>query len=316
MSRRPHLQAPAPTRLLWPVLSILLLVAVMVALVWWRVLRPPQQAPVAKAEATPARPRGPTPDLKRMGEQQLLAAARQAMQAQRLVAPAGDNAVAYYLQVLQRDPGNPAAREALRELFPFAAQAAEQTVGSGDPEQAQRELDLLARVDPTNYTLTLLRAKLAERRQLATGDAATAHPASRRRSPQPTPVAPVTAFAAPLSTPPAVVSHLPPPPVAVAAPRKAPAAPLRVPPLLLRQVPPYYPADARSQHRQGWVEVRYVVGRDGRVHDARVVRARPRHLFDHAAVSAVEHWQFRPGRLGDKPVATTVTSRVDFRLPR
>jgi protein TonB len=95
----------------------------------------------------------------------LLGQARRAIGQQHLLAPAGANAFEWYLAVLRRQPGNRVAAEALRETFPFAAAAAEQTVERGEPAEARRQIDLLARADPGNYTLTLLRARLAARQQ-------------------------------------------------------------------------------------------------------------------------------------------------------
>src|SRR3546814_21021828 len=45
----------------------------------------------------------------------LLAEARAAMNEQRYLAPAGNNAFEFYLRVLEKDPGNKVASDALRE---------------------------------------------------------------------------------------------------------------------------------------------------------------------------------------------------------
>lgn len=97
---------------------------------------------------------------------QLLAAARNAYTNGRLVAPAHDNAIEYYEAVLQREPGNPIARGALRESFPYAAAHVERTIARGNFRDAAREIDLLAKAEPTNYTLNILRAKLDARQSL------------------------------------------------------------------------------------------------------------------------------------------------------
>jgi hypothetical protein len=94
----------------------------------------------------------------------LLAAALDAHKRGHLIAPAADNTIEYYLATLREDPHNAVAREALRELFPYAVTAVEQTIAQGDYDEANREIGLLAKADPTNYSLTLLRAKLVARR--------------------------------------------------------------------------------------------------------------------------------------------------------
>lgn len=81
----------------------------------------------------------------------------------RLVAPASDNATRYYLAVLQKDPHNRIALDALRELFPYAVAQIERTIEQQDYTRADSEIALLAQTDPTNYTLTILRGKLASK---------------------------------------------------------------------------------------------------------------------------------------------------------
>jgi hypothetical protein len=73
----------------------------------------------------------PAPEnVEAMGTDQLLAEARKAMNEQRYLAPAGNNAFEFYLKALEREPGNPVATDALRETFPFAASAAEQAINA------------------------------------------------------------------------------------------------------------------------------------------------------------------------------------------
>jgi protein TonB len=81
----------------------------------------------------------------------------------RLVAPASDNATHYYMAVLRKDPHNRIALEALRESFPYAVAQIERTIGQHDYAEATREIALLAQTDPTNYTLKILRKKLADK---------------------------------------------------------------------------------------------------------------------------------------------------------
>ena len=91
----------------------------------------------------------------------LLGLAREAMRDGRLVAPQGSNAFEFYLSVLQLDPDNLTAQEALRESFSRAAEQIEFTINHNDLEEARRELDLLREFDPNNFTLSLLGGKLS-----------------------------------------------------------------------------------------------------------------------------------------------------------
>jgi len=98
----------------------------------------------------------------------LLGLAREAMHDGRLVAPAGSNAYEFYLSVLQLEPKNRSAREALRESFPRAAVEIENAINQKQLEEARREIDLLREFDPDNYTLALLGGKLSAARNLVT----------------------------------------------------------------------------------------------------------------------------------------------------
>ncbi|MEM6707181.1 MAG: energy transducer TonB [Pseudomonadota bacterium] len=78
---------------------------------------------------------------------------------------------------------------------------------------------------------------------------------------------------------------------------------------------PVYPVDAKAQGIEGEVEVRYRVTVDGRVVNARIVRAQPEGLFDSAALAAVRSFRYRPRQIEGKAVAVDdVSSVVRFRL--
>jgi hypothetical protein len=96
----------------------------------------------------------------------LLGLARDAMHDGRLVAPAGSNAYEFYLSVLQLQPQNPTAQEALRESFPRAALEIEHTINRNDLEEARREIGLLREFDGNNFTLALLGGKLSAARNI------------------------------------------------------------------------------------------------------------------------------------------------------
>lgn len=94
--------------------------------------------------------------------------------------------------------------------------------------------------------------------------------------------------------------------------------PLRVggnirPPEKTVNVSPEYPAEARAAQVGGVVIMDIVIGPDGRVADAEVVRSVP--LLDEAALAAVNQWEYRPTLLNGVavPIATTVT--MNFFLP-
>ncbi|OOG62507.1 energy transducer TonB [Rhodanobacter sp. B04] len=102
------------------------------------------------------------------GSQILLGLARDAMHDGRLVAPAGSNAYEFYLSVLQLEPHNRTAQEALRESFPRASEEIERTINHNDLDEARREIDLLREFDSNNFTLALLGGKLSAARNIET----------------------------------------------------------------------------------------------------------------------------------------------------
>src|SRR6185312_12439233 len=155
-------------------IAIIAIVAALAAAAWLLIVRPYQQQmqldnggvpAVAAAGKTPAE--AAPANVQAMDVNQLLTEASKALKDQRYLAPAGNNAFEFYLRVLAKQPGNPVATSALRATFPYAASDAEQAVNSRDFNEAQRQIDLLAKADPANYTLTILRSKLDAQRKLA-----------------------------------------------------------------------------------------------------------------------------------------------------
>lgn len=84
-------------------------------------------------------------------------------------------------------------------------------------------------------------------------------------------------------------------------------------PMLKRQTIPRYTADAMRQKIQGLVEIEAVVGVDGRVTSARVVKSLDRGL-DRQALAAAREWLFAAGRLNGVAVPVTVILSLEFRL--
>ncbi len=311
------------------VLVLLILAAAGIAVTHaWLQRKAAERADRAVLPAVAAKTVRPVAHAAGMGHAQLLAAASRALAEHRLLAPAGDNAFVYYLEARKRQPHNAVVDAALRELFPFAVQEAEQAINAGHLEQAQQEIGLLERADPTNYSLTILRGKLeAQQRLVDAGPMAvpTAKPIPNRLAKSAPVAAPGTTAPAPVPAAPAPEARATPNPgkqVALSvqalavkkSEHRASRAVSRTPPLLLRDVRPAYPEAARRAHRQGWVDVSYTVDRSGRVVDARVIDAHPTHMFDVAALSAVRHWEFKPAQVDGHPVAQKVSSRIQFRM--
>jgi TonB family protein len=83
-------------------------------------------------------------------------------------------------------------------------------------------------------------------------------------------------------------------------------------PTKTKHVAPVYPAIAQSAHVQGVVILEAVIGVDGKVQDARILRSIP--LLDQAALDAVKQWEFTPTLLNGSPVPVIMTMTVQFTL--
>jgi TonB family protein len=78
-------------------------------------------------------------------------------------------------------------------------------------------------------------------------------------------------------------------------------------------VPPVYPQSALDAEVQGTVAIEIVIGREGRVADARVVRSVTG--LDEAALTAVRQWEFEPTLVDGRAVPVIHTVNVPFTLP-
>jgi protein TonB len=83
-------------------------------------------------------------------------------------------------------------------------------------------------------------------------------------------------------------------------------------PEVITKVNPVYPEMAREANVDGTVMVQALVGKDGKVHDVRVVKSIP--LLDQSAQDAVRQWVFKPALANNKPVAVWVGVPVRFSL--
>jgi len=289
---------------------------------------PAAAAPGAAAEAPPV-----VPD---MTPEQLLKEASAAFREQRFVAPPGNNALEYYLKLLEKQPNNQTAKDALREMFPFATGAVETTINAGGLDEATRVINLLSKADPSNYTLTILRSKLdAKKKQVdrdqavataaataaaarqtqqqaaATAPAPAAAPAAAAPAPAAAPTQTETAAAPPPTPKPASTTASVTPPAASAA---APAGGETRAAEVVKTSPPEYPPDAVRKHQEGWVEVEFTVMPDGSVANATVVNANPARIFNSAALRAVERWTFRPRTDNGTPTQEKMRRRIEFKF--
>lgn len=100
-------------------------------------------------------------------------------------------------------------------------------------------------------------------------------------------------------------------------PPPAPVAPVRLhsgikPPAKIRDVIPVYPEIAQRARVEGIVILEAIIGVDGRVTEARVLRSIP--LLDQPALDAVRQWAFTSALLNGVPVPVIMTVTVTFKL--
>ena len=127
-----------------------------------------KEEPATTAGAPTATPGASAPAAPVSTDAELRTKAQTAEREQRLYAPAGDNAIEYYLALRERQPNDTLVNNALTDLFPYAMTATEQNLqkagAATDPAQAQtyrteaaRIFALLERVDKNAPSLPRLR---------------------------------------------------------------------------------------------------------------------------------------------------------------
>lgn len=264
---------------------------------------------------------------------ELLDAARTAMREQRLIQPVGENAIEYYLKVLDAEPDNRHAQLAILELMPLAQGVAEQMIDTGRLEEAQQAVGLLKRAQPTSVVVTNLEQKIVTQRRAeeqrrtaeeeaarlaerqARDQAAAQARAAAEPPPTPQPARPTPAATAPTTTP--EPAQAPPTQVASAKPATpvaASTAPQNKDFQLVKRVNPSYPAQALRSRTEGWVELSFTITTNGDVEDVEVVNSNPRRVFDRDAARALSQWKFTPRVEGGKAVEAKARQRLEFSL--
>ncbi|CTP86687.1 energy transducer TonB [Xanthomonas translucens pv. arrhenatheri] len=291
----------------------------------------PATAPAATAPAAPP----VSAKVQSMGTEQLHASASQALRENRMYAPAGNNAVEYYLALRDKQPDDAGVKSALTDLMPYTLIAAEQSINREDFAEAQRLVALIEKIDSQAPALPRLKLGvsngmhsaaqrsqeetdkvkkeaeqkarlLAEQQKQAQQQASEAQAAqqiaaqqeaARRESArQEAERQAAAARSAPTPAPAAAQPAAPP----TATPAAAAASPQSL--RAISTPAPRYPPDALRSGTAGEVLVEITVGTDGSVTSARVLRATPPRVFDREALNATKRWRF-------EPVSAPVTTR-------
>ncbi len=289
-------------------------------------------APAAAPAAAPAPAPAVSAQVQSMGTEELRDSASKALRENRMYAPAGDNAIEYYLALRDKTPDDASVKSALTDLLPYTVIAAEQNLAREDFTEAQRLVALVEKVDANAPALARLkqgvtggmqtalkrtqeetdkvkkdaearakqladqqRQQQAAEAEAARNIAAQAEAARRDSERQEADRQAAARREAEQRQREAAAA------AAAASRTAAPAAAANN----LRPVStpaPRYPPEALRAGTSGDVLVEITVGTDGSVTNARVLRANPARVFDREALNAVKRWKF-------EPVSAPVTTR-------
>lgn len=302
---------------------------------------PATSAATAAADAVKAAPpqQAVSDQVNAMTADQLRESASKALQEQRLYAPAGDNAMEFYLALLNKQPDAPAVSSALTDLMPYALIATEQSIKREDFAEAQRLYALMDKTDPKAPALPRLKAAIAEgqvavakraeqqvaqseeqakrqvelEKQRVADQQKLQQEAAQKLAAQQ--VVDAQAEAKRLADEKAAAAAAAAAAAKPATPAPQPAAPPPEPKVTntLRPIStpsPNYPREAERRRRSGVVEVEFTVGTDGSVTSARIVSASPPRIFDRETLSAVNRWRFQP--IGE---SVTTRRKIQFKPP-
>lgn len=82
----------------------------------------------------------------------------------------------------------------------------------------------------------------------------------------------------------------------------------------LVRLPASYPMRARRLGIEGWVKVEFIVTREGRVRDIKVVEAEPKGVFESSVTRSVSQYRFKPGTVDGNTVEVRVVTTIRFKM--
>jgi protein TonB len=82
----------------------------------------------------------------------------------------------------------------------------------------------------------------------------------------------------------------------------------------IQNPPPPYPDLAKQMRQEGIVMLSVDVNKEGEPVNIEIIQSSGYRLLDQAALKAVRHWKFQPGRIGDLAVDSKVTVPIRFQL--
>jgi len=83
--------------------------------------------------------------------------------------------------------------------------------------------------------------------------------------------------------------------------------------MLIKKQAPFYPQDAKDARVSGTVILQATIGRDGKIHDLRVLQT-PWPSLAAASLISVSKWEYKPYMLNNEPVEVETTIKVIYAL--
>ncbi len=81
------------------------------------------------------------------------------------------------------------------------------------------------------------------------------------------------------------------------------------------QIPPQFPRELAQQGVEGWVKLRFMINEKGEPFNVMVIDAKPKNVFNQAAVNAIKKWRYRPAVNDGVAVISAAQEIVlDFKL--
>lgn len=289
---------------------------------------PSTGGPTKTAAPVEAKDSAVSAEVAAMTPAELREAASTAFRENRLYAPAGNNAVEYYLALRDKQPGDAGASSALTDLLPMTVIAIEQSVSRDDFAEAKRLSAMLEKADPQHPALARLKTSIATQQATAAQRAeqqrltaeqeakrqaeleekrladqkrqqeeaarqlAAQQAAAERRAAEQRVAEQQTndQRAAEQRAAEQRAAEQRAAQARVAAAQRSAPAELRA----LSTPAPRFPPEALRAGQSGEVQVEFTVEVDGSVSNVRVVSAKPPRVFDREAINAVKRWRFQP----------------------
>jgi protein TonB len=81
------------------------------------------------------------------------------------------------------------------------------------------------------------------------------------------------------------------------------------------RIEPRYPRKAAISGIEGWVQLKFDISESGTVKNVEVLNAKPKRVFDRAAIQSLLKWKYKPKMIEGKPSAQNDNKvQIDFKL--